>query len=449
MQTKHPKGLYLLFLVEMWERFSYYGMRGILILYLSKSFIQGGLGFSDEFSSHIYGIFNGCVYASPLIGGYIADNYFGKRKSIALGGLLMMLGQFILFYFHHVNGLMFGLFLLAIGNGFFKPNISSLLGDLYTTNDSRKDSAFSIFYMGINLGAFLAPLVIGFAAEDYFSVRNETGTIISFGYKYGFLLAGIGMLLSQIIYGVFGSKYLGKIGELVVLPKNIDQTKMVKPPLTKEEKDKIWAIFIICVFVIAFWTGFEQAGASMTLYTDKYIDRMVGSWLIPTAWFQSVNAFFIIALAPIAAIFWTTRLGLKLRTPQKMGMGLILLGFGFCAMLGAVAQRGGDISDTSIKASYLWLILTYLFHTIGELSLSPVGLSVVTKLSPARMASFFMGVWFLSSAIAHWFGGVISAYVSILGAQTIFLGIAVSSFFFGVLMLILSKKITKLMHGIN
>ena len=397
-QNGHPKGLYLLFFTEMWERFSYYGMRGILILYLTKTFLEGGLAFDEGTASLIYGWFTGFVYFTPLIGGWLADKYLGQRLSITIGGLTMMVGQLILFSIGSHTGLYLGLFLLIIGNGFFKPNISTLVGGLYKDGDERRDSAFSIFYMGINLGAFLAPLVIGFLTDNIFAVKDETGNnIISYGYRYGFLAAAIGMFLGQIAFNMLAQKYLGDLGKkpgsLNSTP-NADTGEVADPnkPLTKAEKQRIAVIFVYFLFAIFFFAGFEQAGSSLSLYTDKFIDRNVFGFTIPTSWFQSVNPLFIVLLAPLFSVFWSSEAGKKLSTPSKMGLGMILLGVGFFFMLGAVAERGGNIADDTIKASLLLLVFTYLLHTIGELCLSPVGLSVVTKLSPPKLASLVMGV---------------------------------------------------------
>jgi POT family proton-dependent oligopeptide transporter len=287
-QKGHPKGLYLLFFTEMWERFSYYGMRGILILYLTKTFLEGGLAFDEGTASLIYGWFTGFVYFTPLIGGWLADKYLGQRLSITIGGLTMMVGQLILFSIGSHTGLYLGLFLLIIGNGFFKPNISTLVGGLYKDGDERRDSAFSIFYMGINLGAFLAPLVIGFLTDNIFAVKDETGNnIISYGYRYGFLAAAIGMFLGQIAFNMLAQKYLGDLGKkpgsLNSTP-NADTGEVADPnkPLTKAEKQRIAVIFVYFLFAIFFFAGFEQAGSSLSLYTDKFIDRNVFGFTIPT-----------------------------------------------------------------------------------------------------------------------------------------------------------------------
>lgn len=463
VQTKqrHPKGLYLLFFTEMWERFSYYGMRAILIYYLTKTYLQGGLAIDKDTASLIYGYFTGFVYFTPLIGGWLADKFLGQRLAITIGGITMMLGQFTLFAINTHTGLYLGLFLLIIGNGFFKPNISTLVGNLYPAGDDRRDSAFSIFYMGINLGALIAPIVIGVLTEDIFAQKDATGKIMSFGYKYGFLAAGIGMLLGQILFNSLAQKYLGEIGKR---PKNAlkveEEISVVQDKLEGNselkhiETQRISVIFILFLFAVFFWAGFEQAGSSIALYTDAYINRnislpFIGNYTIPASLFQSVNPFFIVILAPLFAIFWNSKLGKKLTTPVKMGLGMVILGIGFWFMLGAVAERGGDITDPTIKASLWWLVLTYFVHTVGELCLSPVGLSVVTKLAPVRLASLLMAVWLLSSSVANFLGGYIAAYVEKLGTGQVFTYISGFVICCGILLLLLSKFISKMMHGIK
>ena len=455
----HPKGLYLLFFTEMWERFSYYGMRAILILYLTKKFIEGGLGMDEKYAMLLYGYFTGFVYFTPLIGGWLADRYLGKRLAVMIGGVTMMLGQFTLFGLNSTTGLYIGLLLLIIGNGFFKPNISTLVGGLYKDGDSRRDAAFTIFYMGINLGAMIAPLVIGVVTDNMFATTNEDGSI-SYGYRYGFLVSGIGMLLGQVIFNLLGTKYLGDLGTKPVgAVSNTEVAKVQKSinPETgkeldeKDEKQRISVIFILLIFAVFFWAGFEQAGSSLSLYTDKYIDRSIGSFEIPTSWFQSVNPLFIVTLAPLFTLFWASPIGRRLTTPVKMGIGMIILGAGFLFMIGAVAERSanGDVDDVNNKAALMWLIMTYLLHTIGELCISPVGLSVVTKLSPPKLASVLMAVWMLSSFFANIVGGYIASYVETMGAGEVFKYIAGFVSVCGVLLILLNKVILKLMHGVK
>ncbi|MEG1590128.1 MAG: peptide MFS transporter [Chryseobacterium sp.] len=455
----HPKGLYLLFFTEMWERFSYYGMRAILILYLTKKLIEGGLGMDEQNATLLYGYFTGLVYFTPLIGGWLADKFLGKRLAITIGGITMMIGQFVLFGMNTTTGLYIGLALLIIGNGFFKPNISTLVGGLYPDGDDRRDSAFSIFYMGINLGALIAPFIIGYFTDNLFATTNADGSI-AYGYRYGFLAAGVGMFLGQIVFNTFAQKYLGDLGSKPVKNSSTDEKSTeatsINPvtgkPLTKpEEGQRITVIFILFLFAVFFWAGFEQAGSSLSLYTDKFINRNVFGFEIPTSWFQSVNPIIIVTLAPLFAIFWSSKLGKKLSTPVKMGVGMIILGIGFWFMLGAVAERNsnGDIADIANKAGIMWLIMTYLLHTIGELCLSPVGLSVVTKLSPPKLASILMAVWMLSSSIANFIGGFLASIVETLGAGQVFTYISGFVIVCGILLLLLSKYISKMMHGVK
>ena len=455
----HPKGLYLLFFTEMWERFSYYGMRAILILYLTKKFIEGGLGMDEKYAMLLYGYFTGFVYFTPLIGGWLADRYLGKRLAVMIGGVTMMLGHFTLFPLNSTTGLYIGLLLLIIGNGFFKPNISTLVGGLYKDGDSRRDAAFTIFYMGINLGAMIAPLVIGVVTDNMFATTNEDGSI-SYGYRYGFLVSGIGMLLGQVIFNLLGTKYLGDLGTKPVGAVSDTEVAKVQKSINpetgkeldeKDEKQRISVIFILLIFAVFFWAGFEQAGSSLSLYTDKYIDRSIGSFEIPTSWFQSVNPLFIVTLAPLFTLFWASPIGRRLTTPVKMGVGMIILGVGFLFMIGAVAERSanGDVDDVNNKAALMWLIMTYLLHTIGELCISPVGLSVVTKLSPPKLASVLMAVWMLSSFFANIVGGYIASYVETMGAGEVFTYIAGFVSVCGVLLILLNKVILKLMHGVK
>ena len=431
-KKKHPKGLYLVFLTGMWERFSYYGMRGILMLYLTKTWLEGGLAFDKATASLIYGFATGLTYFTPLIGGWIADNFLGQRRAVLLGGLIMFFGEFALFSINTHFGLYLGLFLLIIGNGFFKPNISALVGGLYESGDKRLDSAFSIFYMGINLGAFLAPLITGFLTDNIFATHGVDAQgkeiILSYGYRYGFLAAAIGMLIGELIFVFFAQKYLGDLG---LQPKGgkkkiqeLSEAEVQKP-LTKEEKERIAVIFIYFFFAIFFFAGFEQAGSSLTLYTDNYINRTVMGFEIPTAWFQSVNPLFIVLLAPVFASFWGTKMGQRLTTPFKMGMGMILLGVGF------------------------FFMLTYLTHTIGELCLSPVGLSTVTKLSPPRLAGLMMGVWMMAAFFANAAGGVIASYVEKLGASVVFAAVSGFVILCGLGMILLNKKLQAMMHGVK
>lgn len=483
MATKHPRGLYLLFVTEMAERFSYYGMRALFVLYLVAAF------FDSSAASQIYGSYTGLVYLTPLLGGYIADRYWGNRKSIIVGGITMAVGQFLLFTsaclvkqsIFTENGpidagvdnslslffLIAGLAALILGNGFFKPNISTMVGDLYAHGDNRKDSAFTIFYMGINVGAFIAPFICGTLGEGSWNDLSP--------FKWGFFCAGIAMLISVIVFSAFKNKYLvTPEGLQIGLPPAKSELRQEKDHeaeaerlsesdpaktaranspirswgcligavllfcifafagegaasvndyissaiyaisialpifiitdrgLTVHEKKHIGVIYIIAVFVIFFWSAFEQAGSSLTIFADKEVDRQIGGFEFKTTWFQSINPIVVVTFAPIMATLWSFlgRKGKEPASPVKQAIGLALLSLGYVV----IAFATKDV-DAGTKVSMFWLMALYFIHTIGELSLSPIGLSMVNQLSPARFASLLMGVWFMSNAASNILAG--------------------------------------------
>lgn len=449
-KMKHPPGLYLLFMTEMWERFSYYGMRALLVMYLTGTLVSGGLGFDKAEAMSLYGTFTSLVYVTPLIGGYLSDRFLGQRLAITIGGITMAAGQFALFASQTRGALYLGLLLLIIGNGFFKPNISAIVGQLYPEGDKRKDAAFTIFYMGINVGAFIAPLVCGTLAEQIFAVR-QGGEIIHYGFKYGFLAAAIGMIFGQLTFNLLGNKYLGDAGKKPVGKSKSEDSKAedVNRPLTKKEKERTAVIFILAAFVVFFWTGFEQAGSSLTIYTKDFINRNAFGMELPVSWFQSINAVFIVIFAPIVGKLWVklaNRPQGDLSIPRKMACGLILLGLGFLLMVGAVLQRGDAGDNVAIKANMLWLVGAYWFHTIGELCLSPVGLSMVSNLAPKKYLSLLMGVWLLSSAVANKLAGVLAGFMDKLGHLQIFGGVAVAVIICGLILFTLNKKLVSMME---
>jgi len=433
----HPKGLFLLFATEMWERFSYYGMRALLVLSLVAGVESAnpGFGFTNAEALRLYGLFTGFVYFTPLLGGWLADNYLGQRRSVIIGGLIMAAGQFTLAASIPGNLSLFyiGLVLLVIGNGFFKPNISSMVGDLYERGDARLDAGFTIFYMGINLGAFLAPLVCSTLGED-------PGR----GWSYGYFAAGCGMILSVIIQLVLAPRYLGDIGVVPSAQRSRSQSGGINEPLTAVELDRLRVIFMLFMFIVLFWAAYEQAGGLMNLYAAEKTDRTINGFEVPAGWFQSLNPLYIVLLAPVFSLLWV-RLGAIGRnppTPQKMMFGLVLTGIGFLAMVAAVfdQQAGG-------KASMWWLVIAYLFHTMGELCISPVGLSMITRLSPLKLASLMMGVWFLINFFANWIAGIIGSFAETLGEMAIFGGLAATLFVFAAVLWLLSGMLVRWMHG--
>lgn len=437
VQKGHPKGLYFLFFTEMWERFSYYGMRAIFILFMTQI-----LMLNDQDASQIYGSYTGLVYLTPLLGGYLCDQFLGNRRSIIIGGLLMAIGQFCMFLSASagagsgVSMMWMGLTALIIGNGFFKPNISTMVGQLYPANDRRIDSAFTIFYMGINLGAFFSPLVCG-----------------SMSFKWGFLAACIGMLIGLVAFIMFQKQYLiseegkeiglpvkaldlkailmivGSIGliffmlnfktmfksDIDIISYFIYGAMVIMPiiilsdkSLTDIERKRIIVVFILAFFVIFFWGAFEQAGASLTLFADRQTDRHIFGTEMPASYFQSVNPLAVIALAPIFTIIWGVLYKQRMEpsSSKKMALGLALVALGYVII--AIAVKGLGLGE---KVSMWWLIALYLIHTMGELCLSPIGLSMVSKLSPLRLSSLMMGTWFLANAAANKFAGTLSALI--------------------------------------
>jgi POT family proton-dependent oligopeptide transporter len=436
-KTGHPRGLYFLFFTEMWERFSYYGMRAIFILFMTKVLLM-----QDKDASEIYGSYTGLVYLTPLLGGYLCDKFLGNRRSIIIGGLLMALGQFLMFLSANVgaNGgtsiMWAALTAIIIGNGFFKPNISTMVGQLYPAGDRRIDSAFTIFYMGINLGAFFSPLICG-----------------SMDFKWGFLMACIGMLVSLVCFVIYQKKYLvseeGKeiglpvqkldlknillvIGSIGIIFFMLNFKQMFKSDidiigyfiygamilmpiiilsdksLTPVERNRIIVVFILAFFVIFFWGAFEQAGASLTLFADRQTNRTLFGWEMPASYFQSVNPLAVICLAPLFSMLWGFLYMRKLEpsSPKKMAIGLTLVALGYLVI--AIAVKGLGIDG---KVSMWWLFALYIIHSMGELCLSPIGLSMVSKLAPLRLSSLMMGTWFLANAAANKFAGTLSALI--------------------------------------
>ena len=448
-KKKHPPGLFLLFTTEMWERFSYYGMRAILVLYLTTELVSGGLGMDKKVALSIYGFYTGACYFTPMLGGYLTDRFIGRRLAITIGGITMALGNLSLFALNSSFGFYLGLVLLILGNGFFKPNISTMVGELYGENDTRRDAAYTIFYMGINVGAFFAPLICGFLAEDYFKTTFEG--VVHYGFRYGFLAASIGMIIGQVMFNALGNRYLGEIGKKPtgkIAPTTGNQPA-VKQQLTKKEKQRTAVIIILACFVVFFWAGFEQAGSSLTLYTENFVDRGAFGWTVPTSWFQSLNPLFIVILAPILSALWVKLASTKrgdIKIPTKMGLGMVLLGVGYIVILIAVLKTGSDDKHIVMKANMIFIVATYFFHTLGELVLSPVGLSLVSKIAPVRLVSLLMGVWLASSGVANILAGQLASTTESLGYFEVFAAIGLLAIVLGCILLLISKKLVKMME---
>ncbi|MEO5593320.1 MAG: peptide MFS transporter [Chitinophagaceae bacterium] len=561
-QKGHPKGLYILFATEMWERFNFYGMRAILVLFMTKALL-----FDQAFASNLYGSYLSLIYLTPLLGGFMADRYWGNKRSIIAGGIVMAVGEFILFgcgtlykSAPDISTFLFfsGLGLMIAGNGFFKPNISSLVGQLYPKNDHRKDAAYTIFYMGINTGGALGPFVCG--------LFGDTGNPADF--RWAFLIGGLGMLISILVQKLFhkyvtdpDNKVLGLVPEnspkamlspiltilglavlasicigllyldtkynylfyllvacIVIIPAII----FVDKTLTAIEKNKVVVIFVVCFFVIFFWSAFEQAGASLTLFADAQTDRHIGLkipvWIIsllsaallyfiftlykkaaknlasvfdnalrftvyglllvfatsiivaniylfsnhlstitkeeiPASWFQSLNSTFVVLFAPFFAWLWLKMGKKEPSSPTKMALGLLLLALGYLWI-----AKGVDNVQPGVKVSMIWLTGMYALHTMGELCLSPIGMSLVNKLSPLKFSSLLMAIWFTANAFGNKLAGVLSSLYPNEGKITSFLGYKMHNlydffmlfvFMAGIAALILfmlTKKLQKMMH---
>ena len=428
----HPKGLFILFFTELWERFSYYGMRAILVLYIISSATgdNPGLGWTNEDALALYGWYTMAVYVVSIPGGILADKLLGQKKTVMLGGILLCIGHGILAV-EQMWAFYAGLVLIVLGVGGLKPNISTMVGGLYAQGDERRDKGFTIFYIGINVGAFASSLLVGYIGETY-------------GWHYGFGLAGIGMLIGQAVY-VWGQKYLQGVGDYIGTSNTVD-AELAKKPLTAIEKDRVKVMLLSFLIVIIFWGAFEQAGGLMNIYTKEKIDRVVFGWEIPASVFQSVNAFFIMTLGTLVAGIWAKR---KLRGKEssslfKMALGVIIMGSGFLFMTMAAIEAGG--ADDG-KAALVWLILAYLFHTVGELCASPVALSFITKLAPVKYASIMMGVYFAATGFGNKVAGLIGEASATASELEIFTGIAIFCVIFGGLIIALLKPLKRLTHG--
>jgi POT family proton-dependent oligopeptide transporter len=478
----HPRGLATLFFTEMWERFSYYGMRALLVLFMVDQVENGGLGYSDQTATAIYGIYTAAVYLVCLPGGWIADRLWGAQRAVWFGGIIIMSGHFVL----AIPGLASffgGLLLVVLGTGLLKPNISAIVGELYVPGDPRRDSGFTIFYMGINVGAALGPLVCGWLARD--------------SWHYGFAAAGFGMLAGLIQFRLMRMQLgdagvapgaqpsaqlrttawsvVGAVIALAVLVLwggvagwwEFNATRLaggtavamvaatlayfgyvfLAGKLTRDERNRVIVIVVLVFACAMFWAGFEQAGSTLNLFAERYTIREFGGFEIPASWFQSLNPAFIILLAPLYSMLWVglARRHLEPSAPAKFALGLIILGLGFAVMIGAatLVSAGRQVLPT-------WLLFTYLLHTMGELALSPVGLSSMTKLAPRRFVGQMMGMWFMCSGLGNIIAGLIAGRFradAVEEMPALYTQIVLTTVGCGLLLLIFVKPLKRLIGG--
>jgi len=481
--TGHPRGLYTLFFTEMWERFSYYGMRALLVLFMTDAVVHGGMGMTDKVATAIYGLYTAAVYLAAFPGGWVADRFCGAQRSVWYGGILIIFGQLML-VIPRSETFYLGLVLVVLGTGLLKPNISTIVGELYPEGGARRDAGFTIFYMGINIGAAISPLITSALGEKL-------------NWRYGFAAAGLGMVIGLIQFH-FTARHLGEAGRYpghregargrdkllllgllsaiaMVLVLALSGILRINPVLVARsttyvivalaliyflflfflcdldttEKKRVAVIGILFIASAMFWSGFEQAGSSLNLFAERYTQRLVGSYEIPAGWFQSLGPIFVISLAPVMAGLWVA-LGRRNRNPSlpmKFALGLSLLATGFLVM--ALASKfvaaGKSVWPT-------WLISTYLIHTIGELCVSPVGLSSVTKLAPRRLVGQMMGIWFLATSLGNLIAGLIAGEFNAQAVHEMsgrYLQIALTSLGTAVLVFLFIKPIRSLMRGVE
>lgn len=514
----HPRGLSTLFFTEMWERFSYYGMRALLILFMTAPVAIGGLGWTAAKAGPVYGLYTSMVYIMSLPGGWVADRLIGQRQAVFVGGVIITLGHISLM-FHGLTTFYLGLFLIVIGTGLLKPNISSMVGDLYSESDKRRDAGFSIFYMGINLGAFIAPLVCGFLAQhEWFQTKLAAwGLDPADAWHWGFGAAAVGMALGLVQYKL-GGKYLGNAGVepggrgddatyernkklftialvsfLVVLgglvwmnqdaifpdaaagvaaaadaggEEEASQPMFIKvigillliAPfvyfavllLQKHWKDferkRLMAIPVFFLGAALFWSAFEQAGSTLSLFAERLTNNSIFGMAFPASWWQSVNSLFIVfLLGPFFAWLWIKLGKREPSSPAKFSYGLFFVGLGFLILAWAAMLSGPE----EARVSPIWLLMVYFFHTVGEMCLSPVGLSTMTKLAPARVSGQMMGVWFLAAGVGNFVGGVIAGLFDSFPLPQLFGAIFATCLVFTILMVVIIKPVRRLMSGVH
>jgi proton-dependent oligopeptide transporter, POT family len=479
----HPRGLSTLFFTEMWERFSYYGMRALLILFMTAAPAAGGLGFDTATAGAVYGLYTSMVYLLTLPGGWLADRWLGQRRSVLYGGMLIASGHFSMAV-PALSTFYLGLVLIVLGTGLLKGNIAVLVGKLYAPTDNRRDAGFSIYYMGINLGAFLAPLICGYLGQRV-------------NWHLGFAAAGIGMVLGLVQYAL-GDKYLGNAGTSSATAGTADAAAGRRQAIgwsvaavvvvamfgvavatgavsvsaaqiaewvgwsllagtvvffgwlyldrswTPQERGRLYVVGVFFLCAAIFWSVFEQAGSTLNLFADRSTNNVVFGWSFPSSWYQSLNALFIIMFAPVFAWLWITLGRREPASPTKFSFGLIGVGVGFLVLVPAAiaAGNGGQVSPA-------WLTATYLIHTWAELSLSPVGLSSMTKLAPVRIAGLMMGVWYLGSSVGNYIAGQLAGFYEQMPLSALFGAVSVLPIAAGIVMLLLSKKFAAMMHGVK
>ncbi len=441
----HPPGLATLFFTELWERFSYYGMRSILVLYMVAPAAQGGLGFDVKSATSLYGTYTMWVYLTALPGGLMADRMLGAKLAVLLGGIVIVCGH-VSMIFHSMTLFYSGLTLIAVGTGLLKPNISAMVGSLYSEDDPRRDSGFSIFYMGINIGAILAPLCVGYLAqgESFKRFLMWMGFDPAKSWHWGFGAAAVGMTVGLIVY-LLNRRRLEDVGNRSKNQRSEKQQTIAGEPLTRADWKRISAIFILFIFTILFWAAYEQKGASLNLFAKDLVRTEVFGMRFPSSWLQSCTPLFVIILAPIFSMLWVQLGKRQPSSPIKFTLGLVFIGLAYLLLVPAAAMTAyGRISP-------LWLVGLYFIEVVGEMCLSPVGLSTVTKLAPVKLVGIMMGVWFLATSFGNKLAGYLSGFYVPQSGTLIKLygGIAAGLLVSAGLLALLTPKVKKLMGTVN
>ena len=439
----HPKGLGPLFFTELWERFSYYGMRSILILYMTSTAAQGGLGFDVKTAASIYGWYTMAVYLTALPGGLIADYMTGARLAVFIGGIIIACGHFSM-VFHSMTFFYLGMALIAIGTGLLKPNISVMVGKLYREDDPRRDSGFSIFYMGINIGALLAPLVVGYLAkgQSFKSFLSSIGQDPNTSWHWGFGAAGVGMVIGLIVY-LWSRRTLDHVGDKV--PSAAKLAASGAPPaaaLTPGDWKRIAAIFILFIFTILFWAAYEQKGSSLNLFADRLTRTEIFGSSFPAPYLQSLTPAFVILLTPLFAMLWVRLKDRQPSSPGKFTLGLLLIGSAYLLMIPAAMLTAQG------RVSFWWLVGLYFLEVCGEMCLSPVGLSTVTKLAPAKFVGIMMGLWFFATSLGNKLAGYLAGFFDSNNSwqlTKLYGGIAIGLLASAVILAVFTPTIKKLM----
>lgn len=428
----HPRGLTTLFFIEMWERFSYYGMRAFLLLYMVTPVAAGGMGLAEVHATSVYGTYTGSAWGAAIFGGLVADRLLGQYRSVLVGGTLITLGHFTL-AFPSASFFYVGLAFIAIGTGLLKANASTLVGSLYEKGDPRRDAGFSIFYMGINSGALLGPVVAGYLAQRV-------------SWHAGFAAAGFGMLIGLVQYALGKKRLQPALDRLAAQPKEKAGDVKVSGRLTVEEWKRIAAVTILFVFATLFWGAYEQAGSTLTLFADRYTRLDVFGFSFPSSWFQTVQPVCVILLAPVFALLWMRLGSREPSSPAKFALGLFFMSLSFAILIPAASHAQ---SAAGVRVSPWWLVSAYVLSELGELCLSPVGLSVVTKLAPVRILGLMMGVWFLSNAFGNKLAGYAASFFSTTPLPTLFGAVAAITLATAIVMTLLLKPIRNLMGGVR